>query len=117
MRADHWHISIEDEPPEDDGPATTWRSNQYNNARLYFGDPGGDMEELRRSVVHEILHLLTRDWDEAAEALEDQLSPAAWSLASKRLDHEREQAVEAIAGAWAESLPLPVPKEKRRKAA
>lgn len=113
MKLDHWHITLEDDWPGhlDDSDAAAWRSESYNRAKLYFDGPDDDMEHLRQNVVHELVHLILRDLDRVIESLKDHINPAAWHLIDDRFDHEREQAVEALAFAVAPLLPLPVKDE------
>lgn len=115
MNLAHWTITLEDESPGElsDSRAGVWLADDYNRAKLYVNVPES-MNDLRQSLVHELVHLHMRDWMRSAEALEGQLRPSAWEIAHTRIDHEMEQAVDAIAMAWAESLPLPV-MHKRKK--
>lgn len=112
MNLGYWRITLEDQWPAhgdaDTSDASCWHSSDYYRAKVYLNDPDGDMEELRSRIVHELVHLLLRDWDKATESVEDHLNPPVWSLYCERLRHEMEQAVDAIAVAWARVLPLPV---------
>lgn len=120
MNLGYWRISLEDEwPPEnvkETSDAATWHSSDYYRARIYLNDPDGDFVELRSRIVHELTHLLLRDWDKAIESVEEHLNPPVWHLLEQRLEHEMEQAVDAIAVAWAKTLPLPEPPAEEQAA-
>lgn len=59
--------------------------------------PSWSREFLNRIVVHELLHLLTRDIDEVVGDAEDQVHRDAATLLRRRYDHEIEGFVDGLA--------------------
>lgn len=91
-----------------DAAAAVWRSDCYNDADLFLnGDKIGSREDLRYFIVHELVHLMLRDYDSAIDAAENHLNPASWDIINKWSYREMERAVDFIARAWSPTLPLP----------
>ncbi len=109
MGAPHWRIDLKEDWPSDagNGQICVFRNNHYYSADLFFHEASYTDEDLRYGVAHEMIHLLTRDYDQVLHSIEDQLPSTAWEVLSDRMHHEMEQAVDAIAWAWAKTLPLP----------
>ena len=99
-----WDISLSFVPLpfcrcEDDADATTWRQNSYDRAVIF---PNADWKSksddaLNRLMVHELLHLVTRDLDRVVASVEEQLHADAWRAVNTRYDHEIEGVVERLA--------------------
>lgn len=84
----------------EDADATTWRANTYDRAVVYpspdkFGSWSDEVTN--RIVVHELLHLVTRDLDRAVTAVEGQVHPDVFRMVEKRYDHEIEGVVDRLA--------------------
>ena len=117
MGLPHWEITVKEGWPEDaanNGEMCVYRSNNYYTADIHFNRSEYTDDDLRAGIAHEMVHLITRDYDQAAQSIENHVAPAAWSIYSDRCEHEMEQVVDAIAKAWAQTLPLPV-RTKARK--
>lgn len=87
------------DPCSQDADASTWRSNTYERAEMKF-DPGWRSWSavfLNRIVVHELMHLVTRDIDELVKDAEDQMHRDAGSMLRRRYDHEIEGLVDRLA--------------------
>lgn len=119
MGLPHWRIVLKDGWPDEAGTGDmcVWRNNNYYSADLYIRDEDITPEDLRSNIAHEMVHLLTRDYDQVLSSIEDQLPPTAWEVLSARMHHEMEQVVDAIAYAWAATLPLPVVPDGETEAA
>lgn len=77
--------------------------------------PQWTARQLRQTVAHELLHLHVNPVMFGAMMLvEDQLSKAVYDVVWKAADERLEFAVDGIAMAWAETLPLPESKKKRK---
>lgn len=115
LHLDYWKITLEDEWPDhlESDHAAGLLDSTYQLAKLYLKDPGGDMELLRRNIVHELLHLVARDQYEACQAARDFLMPAPWNVIHEWMDREHEQMIDHIAWAWAATLPLPKPSKRK----
>lgn len=109
MGLPHWVIELKEGWPDEAGRGTicVFRNNNYYTADLSFHEDAYSDDDLRSGVAHEMVHLLTRDYDQALSSIEGQLLPATWAVLADRMQHEMEQAVDAIARAWAETLPIP----------
>lgn len=121
MGLPHWRIVLQDGWPTEEGASHTadmcvFRNDNYFMADLYIRVEPATPEDLRYGIAHEMVHLLTRDYDQAVYSVQDHVSPATWSVLADRMLHEMEQAVDAIAAAWAPMLPLPVRNESEEAA-
>jgi hypothetical protein len=118
MGLSHWRLELKDGWPEEGSKtavACVWRNTNQASADLYFRDPEGDWNQLLASIVHELVHVHTRDWDEATDAAREHLTVPTWTMYNHRLVQEMEQAVDAISWAWAQSLPMPKPVDKIKR--
>lgn len=94
-----WAVSINfDEPASSDADATTWRSNSYDRAQIRVAPEWRTWspETANRLMVHELLHLCTRDIDRVVASVEPELMPQAWKLLDDRYDHEIEGLVDRL---------------------
>lgn len=65
-------------------------------------------EKLRRTVVHELLHLFTRDTNDVIRlGLPKELSVSAYNILWESYRQAHELCIDDMARAWAEFLPLP----------
>lgn len=84
----------------DDEHASTWRSNSYDQARLYVNpDEWRDWSphDAHEHVVHELVHLLHRDLEHVLDHVEPLLHADAYKVAESALEHALEQTVDRIA--------------------
>ena len=112
MGLGHWNIRVLDDPPMDECDASTSISTNYLQARMMFGPPdvsaGQDAgEEFRALVAHELLHLHLHDLEQTTRMLEEHINPPTWHLVEQVQHRALERTVDAMARAWAETLPLP----------
>jgi len=92
----HWDIDVIIGGQDSDAYASIHPSDHYDSARI-FVDPEISKEMLDRVVVHELMHLVTRDlWDALWEATEN-LSPGEQNVHRTRLRHEMEGVVDRVA--------------------
>lgn len=97
---ERWSVEVLwDEPAPEGDNARTWRSDWYENARVYFNAewPSWDRERFEQTAVHELLHLLHRGVDETWRDLENQLHRDAWSMADARYMQEMEGFIDRLA--------------------
>lgn len=83
----------------DDADATTWRQNDYDRAVIFPNAKWASWDDdyLNRLIVHELMHLVTRDLDRVIASVEEQIHADAWRMIDKRYDHEIEGVVDRIA--------------------
>lgn len=97
---ERWSVEVKwDEPAPEGDNARTWRSDWYENARMYFAEdwPSWTRERFEQTTIHELLHLLHRGIDEAWHDLDGQLHRDAWSVADKRYMQEMEGFIDRLA--------------------
>lgn len=86
----------EENPPH----ASTWRSRDYDKARLYFNPDelsGWSNRQANLNVVHELLHLVTRDVEFILDLLLAHLHRDMYSVVSESHRHAVEGAVDRLA--------------------
>ena len=113
MWLDRWSIDIlvTEYPGEDSGnKASIQPVNAQYRAELEVAtgvaEAGG--EDLRHTVVHELLHLWHRDSSDVFRlALPKALGDSAYTLLWESYRQTVELMVDGMARAWAETLPLP----------
>lgn len=106
-----WMMGIADDPPDnDDANAQVdvpygrwWASIKFNPSW-----PERDPEDLRRTVAHELVHCHLWSMHQRVCDLHDLLGSTVYQVLNKAFTENLEHAVDGIAYAWAESLPLPV---------
>lgn len=80
--------------------AFTWRARDYDEARLYFNQDDMERWDLRAAeeiVVHELLHLVTRDVEFVLDQIDGQLRDDAQAIVELSHRHAVENAVERLA--------------------
>lgn len=90
---DAWDIAVEwDEKANEDSDATTWRSADYDRATIRLDSGWAKWTDAftHRIIVHELVHLLTRDIDEAFKLLKRHVSEAVWAVSDDVYEHEIE---------------------------
>ena len=95
-----WDISVDwGVMEEEEGRASVWRSRDYDEARIRFNREFRKLDTLgaHRLVVHELLHLLSRDVEHILDLLEDQLHRDVGVVARRSHEHAVEQMVERLA--------------------
>lgn len=102
-----WEIEVEWDPRRDDMDfdsgvrhAATWRSRDYDEARLYFHPSehaDWDRRKANQLAVHELLHLVTRDVEFVLDQVDGQLHRDVDSVVSGGHRHAVEGAVDRLA--------------------
>lgn len=79
-------------------------------ATITFRDdwPTWGADRLRSLVTHELIHCHTWEMEQRIADLRDTLGGPTYELYSLGFRHAHERAVDGIARAWAETLPLPI---------
>lgn len=105
----HWRfaLDIEDDPQTGKGvsaAASVLTEDFYDTAQIVVAadsipDGRTSTEALDRYIVHELLHIVMRDLDQAIESIKDHLAPPAASQWEDRMEHEEEGVVDRIARA------------------
>lgn len=96
----HWAIRIDwDEPANEDNYAEVTPKDSYDEARIRFdaGWASWKPDFAVKIIIHELLHLTTRDMLNAASSVEAVLPTSAWKLFDDRFEHELEGVIERIA--------------------
>jgi hypothetical protein len=115
-----WVVGVADDTPD--------REDANAQACVPFGrravmikfSPGWadrDPDELRQTVVHELVHCHLWSLDQRICDLHGIIGSAAYEVLEKAHHENLEHAVDAIALAWSETLPLPIKAKKTRKKA
>ena len=99
---ERWEISIEwdDWDPDDGSRAYVWRSRDYETARLYFNPvewPKWESRFANQGVVHELLHVMTREAEFVLELLDGRLAGDLVSTIETSHKHAMEGVVDALA--------------------
>lgn len=103
---DHWRIDVVWDHSRDEAPsfdsfehAFTWRARDYDEARMYFNPnemEHWDRRQANEIVVHELLHLVTRDIEFVLDQIEDQLHRDVETLVTVSHRHAVEGAVDRL---------------------
>lgn len=87
------HMSFDDEH------ATTWRSRDYEEARIYFNPAlieSWDASQANRTAVHELLHLLAHDIEFVIDLLEDMLHRDLDTVITRAHRHAVERSIDRL---------------------
>lgn len=97
----HWVITLDWDRPLDpaEDRAMITRDNPYDYATLQLASNWATWKrrEANLIVVHELIHCVTRDLEEAGESVEPLLGELVKPLWSARWTHELEAAVDKLA--------------------
>lgn len=114
LRLSHWEIEVQDQPPQNEqADANCWTSNNCYVAKLRFSDRhfAATASEQRVTVVHELLHIVTSEWECACRDIIDGLDPTAQMWARERYERSMERAIDMLSRILAVALPLPKERE------
>lgn len=99
-----WRVELHDKPwPDaeemDDYWAISRCHDDYTTQKIHFPDESLEREPLaiEITVVHELLHALTRPWREQINSLAGSLSREAYTTLADARVHEEEQLVDRLA--------------------
>ena len=102
----HWRIEakIVDVPFGDeqyaDSDAAIGCADDYDHAFLHVKRSAAERlteRGLNEVIVHELLHAVWRDLDQAVDSIQDRLSPTEWNMWADRVRHEKEGVVDRLA--------------------
>lgn len=101
MQLGHWEVELSNDPPPEDETdlGNMKRHDPYDYATLYInvGFESWTRRMANLVIVHELMHLHTRDLECAAESVESALSGQASGLWKARFLHEDEALVDKMA--------------------
>jgi hypothetical protein len=114
-----WEFRISDDPPDpnqdDDLPSSSKAAQvevTYGRrvARLFFANDWSTWEpgELRQTVAHELIHCHQEPMRWSLNNVKHVVSPPMMAVLYAAFTDGLELATDAIATAWADSLPMPV---------
>ncbi len=100
----HWDFNVafvsEAEMDRDTSEAEVSPSVVYDSARIEFKDTyiaSVDPDMLDWTIIHELLHVVFRDYDTVVHLAVQELGPTAKELVEHQLEHELEGVVERFA--------------------
>jgi hypothetical protein len=93
----HYVLKIDWEKTLEDDFAEIDRHFGYATIRFNAGFGRWSRDVANRTVVHELMHLVTADLDAFEEGLEKPLGSLAYSLLHERYNHEIEAVVDRLA--------------------
>jgi hypothetical protein len=103
-----WKVTLDKAPPPDDdalGYAVVTYARR--RVRVYLAEHDS-IEELRATIVHELLHAHLEPIAWGMHNLQGILGDAVYAVHYEAFKDNVEVAVDTIAMAWAETLPLPI---------
>jgi hypothetical protein len=96
----HWNVKVDwDEFDEDkNGHAYVWRSRDYDEAKIYINPKfeKWTYREAHLHIVHELVHLITRDFEFVLDMIENQLHRDVYAMVTESHRHLMEQAVDRL---------------------
>lgn len=111
-----WHIRLSNHDPDPDATASVTIIGDNRMATIFLRDPNGDMEDLRNSVIHELMHVHLHELEQVTMGLEWHFGGAAWDVLSRTMHDRLEVTVCALTRAWEVFLPLPAMPEAKEAA-
>jgi len=100
----HWRIErvsvVAETPNGQSANASVQPSHTYDSVFFWFKEEflqEASKRQVDETIIHEWMHVLMRDLDQAVEAVEDELSPASERQWAERIGHEREGLVDRLA--------------------
>lgn len=107
---EHWEITVHwephpldaDDPPSFDTHDKAWvhRARDYDEARMYFNEKAMEYwtaRDAHATVVHELLHLVTRDVEFVLDMLDEMLHRDVDTLVMRAHRHAVEGAIDRLA--------------------
>lgn len=95
-----WEITLDLSGPCEEGvKAMTWRTDQYDTATMILASDWREWDNrfANRLIVHELLHLVSRDLDEAMKSALSFLHDFEQGPVAQRFDHEMEGVIDRMA--------------------
>jgi len=107
LRLTHWEIYFDwdTEPENDIALASIAMEDDYDIAHLRLADGWKEWDEytLNRVIIHELLHLHFRDYDELLDTAVRTLSADAKDLIRKQAHHEVEGLIDRLAHSFVDA--------------
>ena len=104
LHLDHWDMNIEVvtafDGSHDGAFARCLNEDDYDDTTLTFLDDWfryASAADIDYAIVHEMLHVLMRDFDHAIDSIDRQLAPAVSEIWQEGVRHEREGIVDRLA--------------------
>jgi hypothetical protein len=110
-----WIVGIADVPPDVEdcnASITIPHGRQYAMVHMAPGWEERDVDSLRQTMVHELLHCHFAPLQWVTDSTASTLGMAAFQILSSAHNTAEEVAIDTIAREWAESLPLPIKAEQ-----
>jgi len=97
-----WRVVLMDGPPPDEQHDSFWAisqtKNDYREICVYFTPEClDDRSRCEVTVVHELLHALTRPWRQQIDSVASDLAAPAYHALRRAREHEEEQLVDRLA--------------------
>lgn len=102
MLLPEWRVVIKDRPFDDESDDDVWASCQacedYRELRVHFTDAclRRPREQVEITVVHELLHALTRPWRQQVMSMSSDLASDVYRRLEDARRHEEEQLVDRL---------------------
>lgn len=100
----HWDFNVnvvgEEDMDRTNSDAEVTPSTQYDSARIEFKDSSYilmDQDTLDWTIIHELLHVVFRDYDSIVHLVTQELGATAKELAEHQIEHEMEGVIERLA--------------------
>lgn len=96
---DSWDIILDwTNPSPSENDADCWRSDDYDRAKLRFNADFSKWTDIfaERIVIHELLHVITRDIDRVIADLDGEIHRDVFTQTNRRYEHEIEGLVDRL---------------------
>lgn len=112
-----WTVRVDVATADDNhaGECAVTYGRKFGTVRLAEDWASEEPDTVRQTVVHELLHMHTEPIFWAVNNAQDVLGTATFTVLEGGVRDALEVAIDGIATAWAETLPLPVKAEPTRK--
>jgi hypothetical protein len=99
LNLQHWDIKVMWDEPADQKIDTANIIRDYDYAKIHLAGnwPTWSKDIAQRTIVHELMHLVTRDLEQVCADMEEVLGRLAWAVFEKRHNHELEAVVDRMA--------------------
>ncbi len=116
MGLSEWRLRLGDDDADQGNGADVSVIYGMQSATIRFDPewPDWEPEQLRHYTAHELIHCHTERIDWAVQNIKDGLGHIGWNIFSLSFKDAEEQAIDNIAWAWAQTLPLPVKAKEGR---
>lgn len=112
-----WEIKLSTQGPDNENHAASvhvWYGRKVASIYMQPDWASWEAEELRSTIVHELLHCHINPIRNVADNIESSVGKMIYTPLYNAMTDYIEYAVDAIATCWSETLPLPETPKKRR---